>query len=108
MQQSLRDVYVSSGQKADYSDVRQVPSGDPVPAISWASDGRLLAEEYPSIRVMDANGEVKAEIASEKDSGVMQPFGCSDGHVVFARGMMKTLGISIWRSEADGTGLRRI
>jgi len=108
MQQSLRDVYVSSGQKADYSDVRQVPSGDPVPAISWASDGRMLAEEYPSIRVMDANGEVKAEIASEKDSGAMQPFGCSDGHVVFARGMMKTLGISIWRSEADGTGLRRI
>jgi serine/threonine protein kinase len=108
MQQSLRDVYVSSGQKADYSDVRQIPSGDPVPTISWASDGHLLAEQYPSVRVMDASGEIKGEIASEKDSAAMQPNGCSDGHVVFARGMMKTLGISIWRSEADGTGLRRI
>ena len=108
MQQSLRDVYVSSGQKADYSDLRQVPSGDPVPTVSWASDGHLLAEQYPSIRVLDANGEIKGEIANEKDSTAVQPSGCSDGHVVFARGMMKTLGISIWRSEADGTGLRRI
>jgi eukaryotic-like serine/threonine-protein kinase len=108
MQQSVRDIYVSSGQKADYSDVRQVASGDPVPTISWASDGHLLAEQYPSIRVVDANGEVKGEIANEKDSGAMQPNGCSDGHVVFARGMAKTLSVSIWRSEADGTGLRRI
>jgi serine/threonine protein kinase len=108
MQQSLRDVYVSSGQKADYSDVRHVPSGDPVPTISWASDGHLLAEQYPSVRVMNSSGEIKGEIASEKDSSAMQPNGCSDGHVIFARGMMKTLGISIWRSEADGTGLRRI
>jgi len=108
MQESLRDVYVSSGQKADYSDVRQVPSGDPVPTISWASDGHLLAEEYPSVRVMNTSGEIKGEIASEKDSAALQPNGCSDGRVVFARGMMKTLGISIWRSEADGTGLRRI
>jgi eukaryotic-like serine/threonine-protein kinase len=108
MRQSLRDVYVSSGQKPDYSDVRQVPSGDPVPSISWASDGHLLAEQYPSIRVMDANGEIKGEIANENDSSAMQPNGCSDGHIVFARGMMKTQSVSIWRSEADGTGLRRI
>jgi eukaryotic-like serine/threonine-protein kinase len=108
MQQSLRDVYVSSGQKADYSDIKQVPSGDPVPSISWASDGRLLAEQYPSIRVLDANGEIRGEIANEKDSTAMEPNGCSDGHIVFARGMMKTLAIGIWRSEADGTGLRRI
>jgi Tol biopolymer transport system component len=108
MQQSLRDIYVSSGQRADYSDVRQVPSGDPVPTISWACDGRLLAEQYPSVRLMDANGDIKGEIANEKGSSAMQPSGCSDGHVVFARGMMKTQGVSIWRSEADGTGLRRI
>ena len=108
MQQSLRDVYVSSGQKADYSDVKQVPSGDPMPTVSWASDGHLLAEQHPSIRVLDANGEIKGEIANEKDSTAMQPSGCSDGRVVFARGMMKTQGVSIWRSEADGTGLRRI
>ncbi len=108
MQQSLRDVYVSSGQKVDYSDVKQLPSGDPVPTVSWTSDRRLLAEQYPSVRVMDANGEIKGEIANEKNSTAMQPSGCSDGRVVFARGMMKTLGISIWRSEADGTGLRRI
>ena len=108
MQQSVRDVYVGSGQKADYSDAKQVTSGDPVPTISWASDGRLLAEQQPSIRVMDADGAIKSEIANEKDSAAMQPGGCHDGHIVFARGMIKPLGVSIWRSEADGTGLRRI
>ncbi len=108
MQQSVRDVYVSSGHKADYSDAKQVTSGDPVSTISWASDGRLLAEQQPSIRVMDADGAIKGEIANEKDSGAMQPSGCNDGHVFFARGMIKPLGVSIWRSEADGTGLRRI
>jgi hypothetical protein len=108
MQQSVRDIYVSLGQKADYSDAKEVTSGDPVPSVSWASDGRLLAEQYPSIRVLDANGEIKGEIGSEKDSSAMQPSGCSDGHVVFARAMAKTQGASIWRSEADGSGLRRI
>jgi serine/threonine protein kinase len=108
MQQSVRDVYVSLGQKADYSDAKEVTSGDPVPAISWASDGHLLAEQYPSVRVLDTNGEIKGEIGGEKNSAAMQPSGCSDGHVVLARAMMKTQGVSIWRSEADGTGLRRI
>ena len=45
MRQSLRDVYVSSGQKADYSDARQVTSGDPAPEVSWARDGNLLTEQ---------------------------------------------------------------
>jgi serine/threonine protein kinase len=108
MQQSVRDVYVSLGQKADYSDAKEVTSGDPVSSISWASDGHLLAEQYPSIRVLDTNGEIKGEIGGEKNSAAMQPSGCSDGHVVLARAMTKSQGVSIWRSEADGTGLRRI
>jgi serine/threonine protein kinase len=108
MQQSVRDVYLSLGQKADYSDAKEVTSGDPIPAVSWASDGHLLAEQFPSVRVLDTNGEIKGEIGKEKDSAAMQPSGCSDGHVVLARAMAKTQGVSIWRSEADGTGLRRI
>ena len=108
MRQSVRDVYVSSGLKADYSDARQVSSGDPVPLVAWARDGNLLTEQGTSIREISPNGELKGEIASEKDSAAMQPSGCSDGHVVFARGMAKTLSVTIWRSEADGTGLRRL
>jgi Tol biopolymer transport system component len=57
---------------------------------------------------MNIDGEIKGEIGNEKDSSAMQPSGCSDGHVVFARGMMKTRSVSVWRSEADGTGLRRV
>src|SRR5208337_1668174 len=69
----------------------------------------LLMEQGSSIRIVSPDGGLKGEIASEKDSVAMQPSGCSDGHVVFARGMMmKTLSVGIWRSEADGSGLRRL
>ncbi len=108
MRQSVRDVYVSSGLKADYSDARQVTSGDPVPAVAWTRDNNLLTEQGSSIREISPNGELKGEIASEKESAALQPGGCSDGHVVFARRMLKTLSVNIWRSEADGTGLHRL
>ena len=108
MRQSVRDVYVSTGLKADYSDATQITSGDPVPVVAWARDNNLLTEQGTSIREITPNGELKGEIASEKESAAMQPNGCSDGPVVFARGVVKTLSVNIWRSEADGTGLHRL
>jgi serine/threonine protein kinase len=108
MRQSVRDVYVSSGLKADYSDARPVTSGDPAPVVSWTRDNNLLTEHGASIREISPNGELKREIASEKESAAMQPNGCSDGHLVFARRMLKTRSVNIWRSEADGTGLHRL
>jgi eukaryotic-like serine/threonine-protein kinase len=108
MRQSVRDVYVSSGLKADYSDARQVSPGDPVPAVAWTRDNNLLTEQGASIREISPNGELKEQIASEKDSSAVQPNGCSDGHLVFARRVLKTVSVNIWRSEADGTGLRRL
>ena len=108
MRQSVRDVYVSSGLKADYSDARQVTSGDPVPVVAWARDGNLLTDQGSSIREISPNGELKGEIASEKESAALQPNSCSDGHLVFVRGMSKTLSLNIWRSEVDGTGLHRL
>ena len=38
----------------------------------------------------------------------MQPDGCGDGHIVFARGTLKNLSVNIWRSEFDGSGVRRL
>jgi len=108
MRQSVRDVYVSSGLKPDYSDAMQVSSGDSVPVVAWARDGNLLTEQGSAIREISPNGELKGEIASEKESAAMQPNGCSDGHLVFARGILKALSVNIWRSEADGSGLYRL
>src|SRR5215469_3126079 len=34
LQQTIRDVYVSAGQKADYSGIRQISAGDPVPGLA--------------------------------------------------------------------------
>ena len=106
MRQSVRDVYLSSGEKPDYSDAREVTSGDPVPTVSWTRDGNLIAEEGSALRVLAPGGSLKNEIAAEKDTDALQPHGCGDGHIVFARGVLNTLSISIWVSEADGTGLR--
>ena len=108
LRQSVRDVYVSSGQKADYSDARQVTSGDPAPVVSWTSDGNLVAEQEASIRVINSSGGLNAEVAHEKGSGSMQPYGCGDGHIVFARVTLKTLTVNIWRSEGDGSAVRRL
>jgi serine/threonine protein kinase/Tol biopolymer transport system component len=108
MSQSVRDVYVSSGLKADYSDARQVTSGDPVPTVSWTRDGKLLTEQGTTIRIIGPDGSSKGEIASEKDTRAVQPYGCSDGHIVFARATMKPPSMSIWQAEADGSGLRRL
>src|SRR5205807_4929064 len=83
-------------------------SGDAVPVVAWARDNNLLTEQGSSIREISPNGELKGEIAFEKESAAMQPNGCSDGHLVFARRMLKTLSVNIWRSEADGTGLHRL
>ena len=108
MRLAVRDLYVSSGQKPDYSDAKQITSGDPITDVSWTKDGDLLAERVPDIQVLSREGGVKGAIHSDKDSAAFQPHGCSDGHVVVARGDLKTLSINIWRSEANGTGLLRL
>jgi eukaryotic-like serine/threonine-protein kinase len=103
LQQIIKDVYVSAGQKADYSDIRQITSGDPVPGLAWSKDGNLLIEQGHSIHIIDPNGEPKGEIGAEKTYSA-QAQSCPDGTVVLARGTMN--GMSIWRSAADGTGLQ--
>ena len=106
MHQSVRDVYVSNGQKPDYSDVKQITSGEPVQAVSWTSDGKLLVDQLPVIRFVGPDGAVKGGITPENGSAVFNSQGCSDGHVIFTQGTLKTMTLNIWRSEADGTGLR--
>jgi eukaryotic-like serine/threonine-protein kinase len=108
MNQSVRDVYVSSGQKSDYSDVKQITSGEPVQDVSWTNDGKLLIDQLPVIRFVGPDGAVKGGITPENGSAAVNPQGCSDGHVIFTRETMKTMSLNIWRSEADGTGLRQL
>ena len=61
----------------------------------------------PVIRVMDVNGELRAKSLMRKT-----PLRCSRAGAATAAsclpGNVKTVGMTIWRSEADGTGLRRI
>lgn len=106
MRQSVRDVYVSNGQKSDHSDVKQVTTGEPAQSVSWASDGKLLVDQLPVIRFVGLDGAVKGGITPENGSAVFNSQGCTDGHVIFTQGTLRTMTLNIWRSEADGTGLR--
>jgi len=108
MRQSTRDLYVSAGEKTDYSDLRQISSGDPISFVSWTNDGKLLTEQSGAARVIDTDGAAKSELAPGADAGALQPHGCGDGSVVFTRGFPKTMTTNIWRSNPDGTGLVQV
>jgi Tol biopolymer transport system component len=108
MRQSIRDVYVSAGEKPDYSDLKLVSSGDSTGFVSWTHDGKLLTDESAVVRVTDIDGGVQSELSSGAEIGVLQPYGCSDGSVVFTRGVAKTMTMNIWRSNPDGTGLVQV
>jgi Tol biopolymer transport system component len=108
MLQPQRDVYVSSGLKPDYSDAKQITSGDLVENVSWMPSGKLLMEQDAAVRLLTLDSGAKIGMAAEKGSGSLQPYGCSDGHVVFTRGLLKTHSLNIWRTDADGTGLRQL
>lgn len=108
MHQSVRDVYVSNGQRFDDSDVQKITSGDPVEDVSWTKNGKLLLEQLPAIRILSLKGAAEGLINPENSSAVFNPQGCSDGHVLFTRGTMMTTSLNIWRSEADGTGLLQL
>jgi eukaryotic-like serine/threonine-protein kinase len=105
LRQTVRDLYLSTGQKPDYSDAKQITFGDPITGVSWTHDGNLLVEHEPDIQILNSDGTVKAAITSDKQSAAFQPYGCSDGHIIMARGVLKTLAVSIWRSDANGGGL---
>ena len=104
MGQSERDLYVSLGEKIDYSDAKRIPSDDLHESVAWTKDGKLLVEQGPAIELMSGDGKTASTAAAIAG----EPDGCSDGRFVFSRGDLKTISRNIWRSEADGTGLRQL
>jgi serine/threonine protein kinase/Tol biopolymer transport system component len=107
MRQSIRDLYVSAGEKTDYSDLKQISSGDPITFVSWTKDGKLLTEQSGAVRAIDTDGGVKSEVAPGADAGAIQPHGCGDS-VVFTRAVPKTMTMNVWRSNPDGSGLLQV
>jgi Tol biopolymer transport system component/predicted Ser/Thr protein kinase len=108
MFQPQRDIYLSSGQKPDYADVKQLTFGDLVQDVSWMPGNKLLLQQDAAIRVLNLDSGAKIGMPSEKDSRSSNPYGCSDGHIVFTRGLLKQHSLNIWRTDADGTGLRQL
>ena len=104
MQQSERDLYLSPGEKTDYSDARRISSEELGNSVAWTKDGRLLVEQGLGIELTGLDGKTTSTLAATAG----QPYGCSDGHVVFSRGDVKTFTRSIWRSDADGTGMLQL
>ena len=108
MRQSIRDLYVSAGEKTDYSDLKQISSGDSISFVSWTHDGNLLINQSGAARVIDTEGGIKSELSPGAEVDALQPHGCRDGSVVFTRAVPKTMTMNIWRSNPDGTGLVQV
>jgi len=108
MRQSIRDLYVSAGEKTDYSDVKQISAGDPITFVSWTNDGKLLTEQAGAVRIIDTEGGIKAELSPGSDAGALQPHGCGDGSIVFTRAAPKAMTLNVWRSNPDGAGLVQV
>ena len=104
MRQSERELYVSPGEKPDYSDAKRISSQELANSVAWTKDGRLLLEQGLALEVSSLDGKTTGTLAAT--SG--QPHGCSDGHILFVRGDMKSFTRTIWRSEADGTGMLQL
>jgi serine/threonine protein kinase/Tol biopolymer transport system component len=104
MQQSDLALYLSPGEKADYSDAKRVPTDEILYDIAWTADGKLVTERDSDLELTSTDGKAITTVANL--SG--EPVGCADGHIVFMRGELKTMSRTIWSSEADGTGLRQL
>jgi WD40 repeat protein len=107
MRQSIRDVYVSTGGRADYSDAKQISSGELVWTVSWSGNDKILGEEDSTIKAMGLDGAGNS-LPSEKGTTPQSPRGCGDSLVVFTRAIGKTGTRNIWVSAVDGTGLRQL
>jgi eukaryotic-like serine/threonine-protein kinase len=107
MRQSTRDIYVSTGGKPDYSDAKQVSSGELLWKVSWSGNDKLIGEQDSTIKVMGLDGAGNS-LPSEKDTTPQNPQGCGDGLVVFTRATGKTGTRNLWVSAVDGTGLRQL
>ena len=107
MRQPSRDVYVSTGAKPDYSDAKQVSSGELLWSVSWSGDNKLLAEQDATIKAMGLDGTGNS-LPMEKDTSAQNPHGCGDSLVVFTRAIAKTGTRNLWVSSVDGTGLRQL
>jgi len=104
MQQPDVSLYLSSGEKADYSDAKRVPADEILYDMAWTADGKLVVERDSDIQLMSTDGKAMNTVANL--SG--QPMGCGDGHIIFMRGDLQALSRTIWMSEGDGTGLRQL
>jgi eukaryotic-like serine/threonine-protein kinase len=107
MRQPARDVYVSNGEKPDYSDAKQVSTGELLWAVSWTGDGKILAVQDSTIKIMGLDGTGNS-MPAEKGTIPFEPHGCGDSFVVFTRQMATTGTHTIWISAQDGTGLRQL
>ena len=107
MRQTTGDIWVSSGEKPDYSDAKQLSSGEVLWTVSWSSDGKILAEQDSTIKLTGLDG-IGTSLPGEKDTTSQNPHGCPDGLVVFTRTILKSGTRNLWVSAADGTGLRQL
>jgi eukaryotic-like serine/threonine-protein kinase len=102
------DVYASTPGK-DFSSVKQLTSGDVDYAVSWTSDGKLLWDQGPAVFSASPGSGYQnlTEVTREKD-GIINVTGCPGGRIITSRASIANKDVTLWRSEADGSGLTQL
>jgi len=108
MMQNERSLFVTSGQVTNDSDLKQITSGELSGSLSWTRDGKLAIDTSTSLQLVSADGAFRNELASDKTSISFRPSACSDGRIVFVRARAGNISQSLWRVDADGTGLQQL
>jgi serine/threonine protein kinase/Tol biopolymer transport system component len=106
VREHTQKLYLSSGQRPDYSDAKEIGNGERTSSVSWTPSGKLLVEQSALTRIIGLDG-TNTPVATNKVA-LLSPQSCPDGHLVFSRGDPATASLRIWISDADGTGLRQL
>jgi Tol biopolymer transport system component len=104
--QVTRDVYLIQNSH-DYSDAKQITSGDPAKFVSWSKDS-IVFSQNSQIFAADSHNDAHPSSALFHAKFVNTMCGCPDGRIIFAQGSPETRTLRLWRSEADGTGLHQL
>ena len=88
---------------------RQVTSGAPIFAFSWARDSQLIIDSGSGLDLLNPESGKKTGLVAQAGAFTDTPSACSDGrYVVFTSTFGSGKELNIWRADASGGNLKQL